>query len=60
MGPLFSLKNSKFFSGLKNGPIMASITILVIICLEMVDRLCFCHFPICCSGSGMVLDCIDS
>ena len=22
--------------------------------------LCFCHFSICCPGSGVVLDCIDS
>ena len=22
--------------------------------------LCFCHFPMWCSGSGVVLDCIDS
>ena len=21
--------------------------------------LCFCHFPIWCAGSGLVLDCID-
>ena len=38
---------------------------LMITCLERVDLsalLCvvFCHFPIWCPGSGVVLDCIDS
>ena len=43
---------------------------LVVSCWEMDDLLdllpvcdvflCFCHFPIWCSGSGVVFDCIDS
>ena len=40
----------------------------MVTCLERDDLLallcdvflCFCHFPIWCSGSGVVLDCIDS
>ena len=28
--------------------------------LECDDVLCFCHFPIRCPGSGVLLDCINS
>ena len=42
---------------------------LVVTCWERADLVgllyvtffvCFCHFPIWCPGSGVVLDCIDS
>ena len=37
---------------------------LVITCLGKIDLVCdvfvFCHFPIWCLGSGVVIDCIDS
>ena len=41
---------------------------LVVTCLERADllslfcdvELCVCHFPMWYSGSGLVLDCIDS
>ena len=28
--------------------------------LALLYVMCFCHFPIRCPGSGVVLDCIDS
>ena len=46
--------------------IMRSCLFLAALCLPdplslVCDNLlCFCHFPIWCLGSGVVLDCIDS